>query len=242
MTSELEIPLPVNTPLGIRMKGYETAFRQVLPRRAYTLMRLDGRAFHTYLRNAQKPFDMDFVEQMGTLAQWLCVDIQGAQFAYTQSDEISILVTDFESTQSQPWVGGRTDKFVSLSAGLASAYMYGMRRKHPGVPVYDCRVWSMTDPVEVANYFVWRQNDAVTNSIQMLGQYHFTAAELHGKSCNDIQEMLFQQKGINWNDTDARCKRGQLVHGASIEAAPYFAAQPDNWLATAIPSLPSLRP
>lgn len=230
-----------NTPLGDRMKEYERTFRYKLPPRSYALMRLDGRAFHTYLRGAKKPFDMDFVEQMGTLAQWLCVDIQGAQFAYTQSDEISILVTDFETTQTQPWVGGRLDKFISLSAGLASAYLYGMRRGEPGVPVFDCRVWAMTDPVEVANYFLWRQRDAVRNSIQMVGQHYFSPAQLHGKSCDRIQEMLFLEKGVNWNDTPDACKRGQIAHRSSVLPAPQFAAEPGNWLAEMIPPLPSLR-
>lgn len=234
-----------NTPLGDRMKVYERAFRDYLPRRAYTLLRLDGRAFHTYLRTAQKPFDMDFVSEMGVLAQWLCVDIQGAKFAYHQSDEISILLTDFDTVKTEPWVKGRVDKVVSLAAGGASAYLSKLRYHQPGVPVFDCRVWSMSDPVEVANYFVWRQRDAVRNSIQATGQHHFTQSELHGKSCDEIQEMLLVKKGVNWNDTPVSCKRGQLVHytqteGWYIGGAPEFKAEPNTMLARLIPSLPSL--
>lgn len=235
-----------NTPIGDRMKRYELAYRDYLPRRTYTLIRLDGRAFHTYLRGAKKPFDMDFVSEMGIVAQWLCVDIQGAQFAYQQSDEISLLITDFESTQTEPWVGGRVDKILSLSAGLASSYLAKLRYFHPGTPVFDCRVWTMTDPVEVANYFVWRQRDAVRNSILATGQHHFSHAELHGKSTDQVQEMLFDQRGVNWNDTADSCKRGQVVHHIPLEgwyigAAPYFKADPDNFLAAFIPVLPTLR-
>lgn len=261
MTSELEMPLPINTPLSARMKGYETAFRQVMPRRAYTLMRLDGRAFHTYLKHSEKPFDKGFVRDMNLVTEVLCREIQGAVFAYTQSDEISLLITDFESTHSQPWFGGRADKMISIAASTAAVSMY-ISRRGDYAPQFDCRVWSMSDPVEVANYFVWRQLDATTNCIQMLGQHHFTQKQLFGKSCNQIQELLWTEKRINWNHLDTGLKRGRVVEyrgrwpkdptGLSnlgdealenwqVTDAPRFAAEPDNWLATAIPPLPSLR-
>lgn len=234
-----------NTPLGDRMKRYERPYQQHLPRRSYTVMRLDGRAFHTYLRGADKPFDMTFVSEMNAMAQWLCVDIQGSQFAYVQSDEISILITDFAAIQTEPWVGGRVDKMVSLAAGRASAYLARLRQNHPGIPTFDCRVFPLSDPVEVANYFIWRQQDAVRNSIQMVGQTYFSQADLHGKSGNEVQEMLHQKRGVNWNDTDPGCKRGRIVARSETEgwvtlAAPHFVAEPGTFLADAIPRLPTL--
>ena len=232
-----------NTPLGDRMKRYEFGFRQHLPRRSYTLMRLDGRAFHTYLKDAEKPFDKGFVADMDVVAVTLCLEIQGAQFAYTQSDEISILVTDFQSLQSEPWFGGRLDKMVSISAALASAQLMSLRMDQPGLPQFDCRVWSMSDQIEVANYFVWRQRDAMRNSIQMLGQTYFTQDQLHCKNTDQIQEMLFQEHGVNWDTLDAGLKRGRLVvntpRGWSRVAASRFLAQPGSSLAQLIPPLPS---
>lgn len=247
-----------NTPLGDRMKRYEHTFQQTLPRRTYTLMRLDGRAFHTYLKDAEKPFDMGFVKQMDEVARTLCAEIQGAQFAYTQSDEISLLLTDFQSLQSEPWFGGRTDKMISVSASLASVVMHTQRRALL-LPQFDCRVWSMTDPVEVANYFIWRQRDAVRNSIQMLAQHYYKPSALHGKSTDELQDMLFQEHSVNWSDLDAGLKRGRIVHTYcdpqelkdtgddkqrlpwTVTTAPHFAADPANWLAAVIPPLPSLR-
>lgn len=233
-----------NTPLDVRMKAYEHAFRTYLPRRAYTLMRLDGRAFHTYLKHTEKPFDLDFVREMDQVAMSLCSDIQGARFAYTQSDEISLLLTDFDTLQSEPWVNGNVAKLTSLSASKAAAMLAVLRIDEPGLPTFDCRVWSMSDPVEVANYFVWRQRDCVRNSVQMVGQAHFTQAELHGKNVNEIQEMLFQRWGINFNDVDEGCKRGRLVHHTGVGwiagPAPHFVAEPGSALARLIPSLPSL--
>lgn len=234
-----------NIPLDVRMKQYERAYRTILPRRSYVLMRLDGRAFHTYLAEATKPFDRDFMAEMNLVAARLAEEIQGTQFAYVQSDEISLLLTDFESLQSQQWVGGNLNKLLSLSAGLASAYLARLRHNHPGLPHFDCRVWLISDPVEVANYFVWRQWDAVRNSIQMAAQAYFTVATLHGKSVNDLQEMLYSECGINWNTYSADCKRGRLIRhipeqGWIATAAPHFMAAPDTELAQLIPRMPSL--
>lgn len=232
-----------NTPLGDRMKRYEQAFRQHLPRRTYTLMRLDGRAFHTYLRNAERPFDRSFIGDMNLVALRLVEEIPGAQFAYLQSDEISLLITDFESHQTEPWFGGNLQKLVSVSAGLASAYLAQLRRESRRIPVFDARVWSMSDAVEVANYFVWRQQDAVRNSIQMTGQTYFSHRQLKGKSLNEVQEMLFSVHKINWNDYPPECKRGRMiVHNAMTTqtvAAPSFQAEPGSVLAQLIPPLPS---
>lgn len=250
-----------NTPLGDRMKRYEMTYRQTMPRRTYTLMRLDGRAFHTYLKDSEKPFDRRFTADMDVVATALCIEIQGAQFAYTQSDEISLLLTDFQFLQSELWFGGRVDKMTSVAASIASVCLDRFQ-KRTLPPQFDCRIWSMSDPVEVANYFLWRQRDAVRNSIQMLAQHYFTQAQLHGKKTDEIQEMLFSEHGINWNDLDAGLKRGRVISPkyGSIKAwdaagddhqrgvrptwqradAPHFAAQPDNWLAAIIPPLPNL--
>lgn len=250
-----------NTGLAERMKRYEHTYRAVLPRRTYTLMRLDGRAFHTYLKGSEKPFDRGFVKDMDMVADALCREIAGVQFAYTQSDEVSLLLTDFQSNHTEPWMGGNVAKMLSLSASIASVAMHVCRNSDL-MPQFDCRVWTMSDPVEVANYFLWRQQDAVRNSIQMLGQHYFTQKQLHGKSTNQIQEMLHAGHGINWNDLEVGLKRGRVVEyrgrfpkdptglsDLSDEArenwriidAPHFIAEPGNWLADRIPSLPTLK-
>ncbi len=232
-----------NTPLDERMKRYEHTFRTFLPRRAYTLMRLDIRAAHSYLKHADRPFDARFVDDMNHTAMALCKEIQGARLAYTQSDEISLLITDFDTPSSEPWFGGNVAKLTSLSAATASVFLH-IRRPVGGMVQFDSRVWPLSDPVEVANYFYWRQRDAVRNSIQMVGQHYFSQAQLHGKNVNEIQEMLFQEHNVNWNGTDPGCKRGRLTWytgaGWLTGPAPHFAAEPNNELAGLIPQLPSL--
>lgn len=199
-----------NDSLGDRMKTYEAASRYVLPRRTYTIIRVDGRSFHSYLRHAEKPYDFTFIEDMGYVAVTLCEEISGAVFAYHQSDEISVLVQDFDAPGTQAWFGGVLSKVVSVSASTASTRLYSRR---PGVvlPLFDSRAFTIADPSEVANYFIWRQRDAVRNSISMAAQAHFSAKQLHGVNTSQMQEMLWSQKGINWNDYPDEAKRGQVV-------------------------------
>jgi len=253
------------TALGDRMKRYEAAYRSTLPRRTYTLLRVDGRSFHSYLRGAAKPFDEAFMADMNAVAEALCAEITGSVFAYTQSDEISILVTDFASEQTEPWFGGVVAKQLSISAALATAVL---NERRPGArALFDARVFTLSDPVEVANYFLWRQRDAVRNSISMAAQARFSHKRLHGVSSGGMQELLFTEARINWNDYPGGCKRGRIavrqVGERAVEyvdkrsnetvntiavrswwetsAAPHFTTEPGSWLARTIPALPTLQ-
>lgn len=251
--------------LGDRMKAYEAVHRTVLPKRTYTLLRLDGRSFHSYLRGCEKPFDGQFMADMDAVAEALCAEISGAAFAYTQSDEISILVTDFSSLDTQPWFGGVVAKVLTVSASLATAVL---NERRPGkCALFDARVFTLADPVEVANYFLWRQRDAVRNSISMAAQARFSHRRLHGISSGGMQDLLWSEAGINWNDYPDGCKRGRTtvrqVGEREVEyvdkrtretvkttavrswwetaAAPHFTAEPGAWLSQVIPALPVLR-
>lgn len=254
------------TPLGDRMKRYEAAHRTLLPRRTYTILRVDGRAFHSYLRGAAKPFDAQFMDDMDAVAEALCQEITGAVFGYIQSDEISILVTDFASHNTEPWFGGVTAKWLSISASLATAVLNERRPGHRAL--FDSRVFTIADPVEVANYFLWRQRDAVRNSISMAAQAYFSHKRLHGVSSGGMQELLWSELGLNWNDYEPGCKTGRVtvrrtgerpveyvdkrtnetVRTAAVRSwwetfAPLpFTTEPGSWLARTIPALPTLQP
>lgn len=253
-----------SSALGDRMKRYEITTRTFLPRRTYSVLRVDGRAFHTYLRGAVKPFDKTFAADMDAVAEALCKEISGARFAYTQSDEISVLFTDFGSLNSEPWFGGVIAKQLSISASLATAVL---NERRPGSrALFDARVFTINDPVEVANYFLWRQRDAVRNSVSMAAQAHFPHKRLHGVSSGGMQELLWSEAGINWNDYPDGFKRGRIAvrkvgprettytHKRTSElktvvamrswwesdGAPHFTTDPGGWLAEVIPALPSL--
>jgi tRNA(His) 5'-end guanylyltransferase len=247
------------------MKRHEAAHRAVLPRRTYTVLRVDGRAFHNYLRGAAKPFDEAFMADMDAVAEALCAEITGSVFAYTQSDEISILATDFATEQTEPWFGGVVAKQLSISAALATAVLNERRPGHRAL--FDARVFTLSDPVEVANYFLWRQRDCVRNSISMAAQAHFSHKRLNGVNGGGMQELLWSEAGVNWNDYPDGCKRGRIsvrhtgerlveyVDKRSNEtmrttalrswwqtdAAPHFTAEPGSWLAETIPAMPRLQ-
>jgi tRNA(His) guanylyltransferase len=263
------------TALGDRMKGYEAATRILLPRRTYTIARVDGRAFHSYLRGAERPFDFAFMEIMDHVAAALCAEMMGAVFAYGHSDEISVLLADFGSVHSEAWFGGTVQKMASLAASAATAeFNYraveatagrGLKVPHERA-MFDARVFTIPDPVEVANYFVWRQRDCVRNSVSMAAQAHFPHRQLHGLNGSQMQELLWQEKGVNWNDYPDGAKRGRTCERVTSEedvtytdkrsgeektvpavrsrwtasAAPHFTARPGSWLAAVIPPLPVL--
>lgn len=194
--------------LGDRMKSqYENRTRFSLPRRTYTIIRLDGRAFHSFCRNLERPFDYQFMRDMDATAVHLCEQLQGSAYAYVQSDEISILLTDFAKITTDAWFDGNVQKMVSVGASIATAYFNSLRLS---MATFDARVFTIPDAIEVSNYFVWRQQDASRNSVQMVAQSLYSHKELHGKNVNEQQDLI-HLKGMNWNDYPVRAKRGGFV-------------------------------
>ena len=185
------------------MKAYEQPWRSVLPRRLPVIIRVDGRAFHTFTRGCEKPFDARLGDTMVSAARDLCDDIQGAQFAYTQSDEISVLVHSYKRFESQAWFDNQVQKMCSVSASIAAARL---TLEYGKAATFDARVFVLPED-DVCNYFVWRQQDAVRNSVNALAQSLYSHKDLFGVSQSQAQELCFA-KGQNWNDLPTRWKRG----------------------------------
>jgi tRNA(His) 5'-end guanylyltransferase len=227
--------------LGSRMKEfYEDRFRTKLPRRAYTIIRIDGKAFHTYTKGLKRPFDDGLIEDMNDTTIFLCKNIMGAKMGYVQSDEISILLTDFDTLDTEAWFDYNIQKMVSIASSLATSEFNRLRlfrfSKNEGIePKYrndsyisseeifnfkmaqfDARVFQIPSRIEVENYFIWRQQDATRNSISSVAQSLYSHKELNGKKTNEMQEMIFQ-KGINWNDYDFREKRGAVIGKVEVQ-------------------------
>ena len=227
----------MNDSLGDRIKKYEDSFRSYLPPRTNTIIRCDGRAFHSYTKDCKKPFDDDLMQDMNSTAAALCEEIQGAKFAYVQSDEISIFVTDYDGENTTPWFGGNIQKMCSISASVATAYFNHSRftRNINNLPkedteefkglncidgacialtgslaFFDSRCFIIPSLSEVANYFLWRCNDASRNSVQMVARSLYSHNECENKNSSQLQEMIFQ-KEINWNNYPAKYKRGRLI-------------------------------
>jgi tRNA(His) 5'-end guanylyltransferase len=194
-------------------RNYEGVFRLQLPARMPIILRVDGRAFHTLTRHCHRPFDAGLMAAMDGVAVALCEEISGAQVAYVQSDEVSVLIHPYKRLQSQCWFAGDVQKIVSISASIATA---AFNQLHPtaftqslAVANFDSRVFVLPE-AEVCNYFVWRQKDAERNSLQMLARSLYSHAALDEKNGSDLQEMCFQ-KGKNWNDLPAAQKRGRCI-------------------------------
>lgn len=213
--------------LGDRMKEYENVTRLKLSGRSYTIIRCDGKAFHSYVKGLEKPFDDGLINDMDETAIYLCKNIMGAKFAFVQSDEISILLTDFEEIATQAWFDNNLQKMCSVSASMATAKFNSLRTARFANPVdawgkdlknyfsqklaeFDSRVFQIPQKTEVMNYLVWRQQDTTRNSIQSVAQSLYSQKELHGKNSDQLQEMIFQ-KGTNWNDYSAKYKRGRVI-------------------------------
>ena len=195
--------------------------------------------------HCQKPYDMNLVLAMDAATLALVKEAQGSAFAYVQSDEISVLLTDFATIQTDAWFDGNVQKIASVAASVATAAFNAAYAGYQGaMPAhFDARVFTIPDAVEVANYFVWRQQDATRNSIQGLGQAHFSAKQLHGVNNAEMQELLFREKGINWNDRPTEEKRGRCAvyedMGWRIDREiPVFTQQRD-WLTDRIPRIPA---
>lgn len=206
--------------LGDRMKSYyEGRYKIALTRRMPVILRLDGKAFHTFTRGCEKPFDYQITSSMEQTARYLLKNIQGAKVVYTQSDEISVLITDYDTIKTDAWFDYELQKMCSISAAMASVHFtlaYAQCSGHGDTyfdtikPAhFDCRAFNIPKE-DVSNYFLWRFNDWVRNSVSMLAQAHFSHKELHKKSTADKHEML-HTKGINWNDLAERWKNGIFV-------------------------------
>lgn len=231
--------------IGDRMKSqYENRTKYFLPRRTYTVIRLDGKAFHSFTKDLDRPYDSGFMSIMDSTAVHLCRNLQGAKFAYIQSDEISILLTDFETPTTQAYFDGEIQKIVSVSASLATGIFnhYYSTGRHIStlnqtlrIAAFDSRVFTIPDPTEVENYFIWRQQDATRNAIQMAGQAHFSHSSLQGISCEEIQEKLFQEKQVNFDKYPVGFKRGRLV---TYQALPnYIYTKKDDELTQTIENM-----
>lgn len=200
--------------LGRRMKqDYEDALRLVVPRRSYVVIRIDGRGFHTFTKNLERPYSRQLAGALDSAALALCQEMIGGRFAYGQSDEYSFLLSDFEKENAPLWFDGNVQKMVSVSASLFTAHF---NRAFAGdkIAAFDSRVLVISQRAEVAKYFLWRQMDASANSLNMLASSHYPHAELAGKSNAEKHEMLFA-KGVNWAKQAADFKRGRVVRRAA---------------------------
>lgn len=192
---------------GDRMKRYEEVSQGHLMRRTPVIIRLDGRAFHTLTRGVTKPWDSHFQQMLWEATKVLCAEVAGCRLAYCQSDEMSLLLIDYTRQNTQPWFDNGVQKLVSVSAGILSGALSARMGRHVA---FDARAFNVPEH-EVINYFIWRQADAVRNSISALAQANFPHRDLQMLSTDQLQNKLWNEKKINWDDCPVPQKRGALI-------------------------------
>lgn len=176
--------------------------------------------------------------------KYLCENIQGCVLGYTQSDEITLVLVDYQKLDTCSWFDYNIQKCSSIAASMATMAFNRFFSKNVQATLYitqanifdyeklfatynyaiekgamfDARCFNVPKE-EVCNNILWRQNDATRHSIEMVGQAYFSHSELHRKSCNEIQDMLFTQHGINWNDYPTHLKRGSCCIKKPVEGS-----------------------
>lgn len=195
------------------MKAYEALTERRMMSNLPTFARVDGRAFSTFTRGMDRPFDLRMSVSMVNTAVALARETH-ATLVYTQSDEIT-LMWHAEDFGTQIWFDGKHSKMVSHIAALASLYFYRecmarLPTYADRLPSFDARVWQVPSKAEAVNVFQWREWDATKNSISMAASVHYSQSELDGVPTNKRQAMLLD-RGVNWNDYPAFFKRGTYV-------------------------------
>jgi tRNA(His) 5'-end guanylyltransferase len=204
--------------LGNRMKhNYENATKTYLVRRMPVIIRLDGKSFHTFTKGFNKPFDDVLANTMKKTMKYLCKNIEGCVFGYTQSDEISLLLVDYKNLNTEPWFNYSVQKCVSVAASMATMafnkyfpqiireqfgeffediysdedekYLDALDKAMERGAMFDARVFNIPKE-EVVNYFIWRQNDCYRNCINTVAQCMFDSSEIYHKSTEALKELV----------------------------------------------------
>lgn len=202
---------------------------------SYVLVMVDGHCFSKLIKNKfDKPFDDLFINMMNETAMYLCENIQGAKFAYTQSDEISILITDFDTPKTDSFFSFRLCKMQSLIAAMATAKFNQMYAKlandYKGFdlkkfdmkeyPTYtfDCKVWTVPNANDAYAWFLYRQTDCIKNSKAQTAQTFIPHDTLKHLNADEMINLCKETKGIDWYDYPNDRKYGRVIK--KVETPP----------------------
>jgi len=220
--------------LGNRMKQYESLSDISLMRRVPVVVRLDGKNFSNLTKRLklEKPFDMRFLGAMSDTMLHVASDVEGCVIGYTQSDEITLILVNNQSLDSQPYFGNRVQKISSITASMATARFNKKITELVGCQdveaCFDSRVFSVPYPVEAMNALIWRQQDCVRNSILSSAYYEIgkvkgrkTAQKMmHGLNVSELQELMFKEVGINWSKKyELSLKNGTTAYRKPVEVS-----------------------
>lgn len=192
------------------MKAYEESYSFNFTKRTPIIIRLDGKNFSTYTKQLNRPFDDRMVEMMKETVLYLMNNIQGCVFAFSQSDEISLFLRDYDTLKTESWFGSNLQKIVSVSASMATAKFNQLAGKIGlSLAHFDSRAFILPKE-EVVNYFIFRQHDGLRNSVHMYARSYFSHKQLMEKNTQEMKEMLVEN-GTPWESLPTIIKHGFAI-------------------------------
>lgn len=229
--------------LGDRIKKYEKTTNYRLLPKSPLFIRIDGRAFHTFTRGCDKPFDKVLIDAMVYAAQMTAKEMSGFKLAYVQSDEATFMLSDYDSFETQGWFDYELNKVVSISASAFTAYFnsYWFNHKEAGrgyagtdgeskLAMFDSRAFTV--PIDDApNAFIWRQRDWERNAVQMMARSMYSHKQCEGKKIPELLEMI-SQKEAWYNDLKPQLKNGTWIEHdgrLSYEKLDYSGVRDKIW-------------
>jgi tRNA(His) 5'-end guanylyltransferase len=206
-----------------RMKRYEQVTDTYLMRRTPVICRLDGEHFRTYTKGMKKPFDDIFRKSMQDTMMALCKEIPGCVFGYTQSDEITLVLVDYQTLETEAWFDYRISKLIASTASkaarlfnkffvdnttqMADEETFKRYAKKFHKADFDSRVFNV--PMwDVVNNVLWRQKDAAKNSVATVAQSLYSQKELNGIKSKDLKVKMLTEKGVDWDSLAPEYKWG----------------------------------
>jgi tRNA(His) 5'-end guanylyltransferase len=177
------------------------------------IIRLDGNNFHNWTKGLEKPFDKKLTELMTETTKFL-VQETNAVVGYTQSDEITLVLYS-NNRKSAIYNDGKKQKILSKLTAKCVNFFNEKRKEllptHDKVAVFDCRIYQTPTLHDACVQLLWRENDATRNSILMLADSLFGYAKCFKLKTNELQDKMMLEKGVNWNDLEAKLKRGTYI-------------------------------
>jgi tRNA(His) 5'-end guanylyltransferase len=194
-----------------RMKTYEQVETKYLMRRTPVIIRLDGKAFKNWTtKNLERPFDPRLPEIMKETVSFLMNEVQGCVFGYSQSDEISLFLRDYDNLNTESWFSNSVQKIASVAASLATGKFNEYASQYEfSTAFFDARVFNLPKD-EVVNYFIYRQHDGIRNSVSMYANHVLGHKEIQGKNSIAMKELL-AEKGKSWDDLPNVFRHGVAI-------------------------------
>ena len=201
--------------LGDRMKAFEDSWKVKFPPRMPIIVRIDGRAFHTYTKGLIKPYHPELHLSMIYAMRLLMLDIGSTiVLGYTQSDEASIFIHTYNKFDTESWFGGEKFKIETVCSSIFTS-QFNHQFKLDKLASFDARAFVLPKE-EVYNYFLWRQRDCVRNAVLSYAKHKFGHTRIQNKNVTQLIDMI----GPEWGQVNQKFVYGTFLHCTGDMSSP----------------------